>query len=202
MTAPGSLRSPLPGAVRLPGAARRWPETALQRRALLVAATSLLISGAAHGQAATEAHVKARMAFNLARFTLWPAQAFADAAAPHLWCAAVRDGALAGALTALGSETVGGRPIRLQLSPPMAPSGCHVLYIDAEMERQSSALLAEAANLPVLTIGDGEAFSQRGIVGLVNVNDTIRFDINLSRMRAAQLNISSQVLKLARRVHE
>ena len=70
------------------------------------------------------------------------------------------------------------------------------------MERQSGALLAEVANLPVLTIGDGEAFSQRGIVGLVNVNDAIRFDINLSRMRAAQLNISSQVLKLARRVHE
>ena len=186
----------------LPGAAMRWPETALRRRALLLAAaTGLLTSSPARGQATTEAHVKARMAFNLARFTQWPAQAFAEAAAPQLWCTAVRDGALAGALAALGGETVGGRPIRLQPYPPSTASGCHVLYVDAEMERESSALLAEAANLPVLTIGDGEAFSRRGIVGLVNVNDAIRFDINLSRMRAAQLNISSQVLKLARRVH-
>lgn len=169
---------------------------------LIAAATSLLTSGAARGQVTTEAHVKARVAFNLARFTQWPTQAFAEASAPQLWCAAVRDGALAGALAALGGETVGGRPIRLQPYAPTAASGCHVLYVDAEMERQSGALLTQAANLPVLTIGDGEAFSQRGIVGLVNVNDAIRFDINLTRMRAAQLNISSQVLKLARRVHE
>ena len=169
---------------------------------LIAAATGLLTSGAARGQATTEAHVKARVAFNLARFTQWPTQAFAEASAPQLWCAAVRDSALAGALAALGGETIGGRPIRLQPHAPTAASGCHVLYVDAEMERQSGALLAEVANLPVLTIGDGEAFSQRGIVGLVNVNDAIRFDINLSRMRAAQLNISSQVLKLARRVHE
>lgn len=175
----------------------------MQRRSLLIAvASGLLAAGAARAQAATEAHVKARMAFNLARFTRWPAQAFAEAAAPHLWCAAVRDGALASALAALGSETVGGRPLRLQRLAPGTPMACHVLFIDAQSEAPSSALLASAAALPVLTIGDGEAFSQRGIVGLVNVNDAIRFDINLARMRAAQLSISPQVLDLARRVHE
>ena len=175
----------------------------MQRRPLLIAAaTSLLAAGAARGQAATEARVKARMAFNLARFTQWPAQAFAEPAVPHLWCVGVRDGALAGALAALAGETIGGRPIKLAPLSAGSLTACHVLVLDAETDRRSSALLAEAANLPVLTIGDGEAFSQRGIVGLVNINDAIRFDINLARMRTARLSISSQVLDLARRVHE
>lgn len=175
----------------------------MQRRPFLIAgATSLVVPSAAHGQSATEARVKARMAFNLARFTQWPAEAFAEATAPHLWCAAVRDGAQAAAFAALAGDAIGGRPIRLYRLASFAGATCHVLYVEAEVERQAVAHLASAADLPVLTIGDGEGFSQRGIVGLVNVNDSIRFDINLSRMRAAQLNISSQVLKLARRVHE
>lgn len=202
MAAPGSVRSCPVTERGPPGSPRHWPEVVLLRRALLVAATSLLTSGSVRGQAMAEAHVKARVAFNLARFTQWPSQAFAEASAPQLWCTAVRDGALAGALAALDGETVGGRPIKLLPPGAMPSSGCHVLYVDAQTQRQSGALLAEAERLPVLSIGDGEAFSRYGIVGLVNVNDRIRFDINLARMRAAQLNISSQVLKLARRVHE
>jgi YfiR/HmsC-like len=160
------------------------------------------VPAVARGQGGAEAHVKARIAFNLARFTQWPAQAFADATSPQHWCASLRDAALARALEALGTETAGGRGIQAQINAGGSVRGCHVLYIEAAAERSAVALLAEAANTPVLTIGDGDGFSQRGIVGLVNVNDSIRFDVNLTRMRAAQLNISSQVLKLARRVHE
>ena len=175
----------------------------LRRRPFIIATlTALLAPTAARGQGNAEAHVKARIAFNLARFTQWPAQAFADAAAPQQWCANVRDSALARALEALSSETAGGRGIQAQINSVNPARGCHVFYIEAAAERNVAALLAGVAGWPVLTIGDGDGFSQRGIVGLVNVNDTIRFDINLTRMRAAQLNISSQVLKLARRVHE
>lgn len=174
----------------------------MQRRPfLIVGATSLVVSSAAHGQPTAEAHVKARMAFNLARFTQWPDGAFAEPAAPHLWCVAVHDGALAAALASLAGEGIGSRSIKLHRVESTSPAACHVLYVAGEAERRATSLLADVSNLPVLTIGDGEGFSQRGIVGLVNVNDSIRFDINLSRMRAAQLNISSQVLKLARRVH-
>ncbi len=175
----------------------------MRRRPFFIATLgSLLVPATVRGQGSAEAHVKARIAFNLARFTQWPGQAFADAAAPQLWCASVRDAALARAFEALSAETASGRSIQAQIHAGGSVRGCHVLYIEAAAERSAASLLAEAANLPVLTIGDGDAFSQRGIVGLVNVNDTIRFDINLTRMRAAQLNISSQVLRLARRVHE
>jgi hypothetical protein len=36
----------------------------------------------------------------------------------------------------------------------------------------------------------------------VAVNDAIRFDVNLAALRAARLTLSSQVLRLARRVRE
>ena len=59
----------------------------LRRRPFIVATlAALLAPTAVRGQGNAEAHVKARIAFNLARFTQWPAQAFADAAAPQQWC--------------------------------------------------------------------------------------------------------------------
>ena len=62
MTTPGSLRSRPAQTVRLPGAAGRWPETALRRRTLLIAAaTGLLTSSPARGQATTEAKVARRV---------------------------------------------------------------------------------------------------------------------------------------------
>ena len=175
----------------------------MQRRSmLLVALASPLLPGRAHAQALTEAHVKARVAFNLARFTQWPASAFSSPSAPHHWCVAVRDAALTQALAALRSEVVGGRSILPHVNPLALAGACQVLYVEGSSEPDATALLSEAAATAVLTIGDGDAFSQRGVIGLVNVNDSIRFDINLRRMRAAGLAISAQVLKLARRVHE
>ena len=89
---------------------------------LIAAATSLLTSGAARGQVTTEAHVKARVAFNLARFTQWPDGAFAEPAAPHLWCVAVHDGALAAALASLAGEAIGSRSIKLPRVASTSPA--------------------------------------------------------------------------------
>ena len=44
--------------------------------------------------------------------------------------------------------------------------------------------------------------SHGGMVELVNVNDALRFDVNLKALRGAHLGLSSQVLKLARQVRE
>ena len=57
--------------------------------------------------------------------------------------------------------------------------------------------------MPLLTISDTEGFAARGgMVELVDDNDSIRLDVNLRALRASQLGLSSQVLKLARQVRE
>jgi hypothetical protein len=40
------------------------------------------------------------------------------------------------------------------------------------------------------------------MIEVVNVNDALRFDVNLAALRAAGLALNSQALKLARQVFE
>jgi hypothetical protein len=169
--------------------------TLVRRRLLLVAALTGA-SAASRAQGTSEAALKARLVLNLMRFTQWPADG------EPLLCVAARADSVRSAFTELQGQAVAGRPLRVQVNPTGLPAGCRALYLDAEAESSAAALLVAAAALPVLTVGDGDAFVARGMVGLINVNDAIRFEVNLARMRAAQVVLSSQVLRLARAVRE
>lgn len=172
----------------------------LSRRALIAAA--LLPGLDAHAQTLNEARVKARLTLTLARFTQWPAAAFATSTDPLLLCVAHRSEALVTAFEELGAQTVAGRPVKIVTSTP-APGACHALFVHESAEGGSAAALTALATQPVLTIGDGDGFAARGgMVELVNVNDATRLDVNLKALRAARLELSSQVLKLARQVRE
>jgi hypothetical protein len=157
-------------------------------------------------QSPSEARVKARLALALVRFTQWPNAAFAGPAEPLVMCVASRSAVVAEAFTELAGQTAAGRPIRIVQTTDKSHGGCHVLFLHDSVElnaAMSSSILASLGALPVLTIGDAEGFSARGgMVELVNVNDTTRLDVNLKTLRAAQLSLSSQVLKLARQVRE
>ena len=151
-----------------------------------------------------EARVKARLVLNLARFTQWPETAFTNSGDPLILALADRQSVLAQAFAELQGQVVAGHGVGVINNPTVLPRNCHVLFIEADSERRAATLLAAADGQPVLTIGDSDSdgFVQRVTVGLVNVNDTIRFDVNLARLRAAPLNLNSQVLKLARQVRE
>jgi hypothetical protein len=178
---------------------------ALQRRRVLMGATFVWALGGAaasapaQAQERSEARIKARLTANLARFTLWPSNAFANADDPVVLCLAARTGTLAAAFNELNGVALGSRQLRVTFNPVNAAS-CHVLYVEAESERGASALLSAAAQAAVLTVGDGIGFARRGMIELVNVDDAMRFDVHLGRMRRAQLDLSSQALRLARRV--
>jgi hypothetical protein len=54
----------------------------------------------------------------------------------------------------------------------------------------------------VLTISDAQGFvDQGGVIELVESGDRFEFDINLGAAQRAGLRLSSQLLKLGRRVH-
>ena len=60
------------------------------------------------------------------------------------------------------------------------------------------AVLTKLARLPILTVGDIADFAQEGgMIGLVEAEQRIRFNINLAAARQANLKLSSQLLKLA-----
>jgi len=169
----------------------------------LFLASSLLLVAAARAQSPVEARLKARLAFTLARFTQWPASAFAGPADALTICVLHRDAALGEAFAELAGQTVAGRPIKVVGNPDKALSACHVLFVHETVDRSAAGALDALAATPVLTIGDAEGFSAGGgMVELVNVNDALRMDVNLKALRTARLGLSSQVLKLARHVRE
>ena len=60
------------------------------------------------------------------------------------------------------------------------------------------AVLAELARLPILTVSDIGGFAQAGgMIGLFESEQHIRFNINITVARQANLKLSSQLLKLA-----
>ena len=168
----------------------------------------LLLAGslagvAAHAQApSAEAEAKARFVITLARFVQWPAGAPPERAALRL-CVVHHSPALAAAFASREGTAVTGRPLVLVTGESVRPGACDLLFVDASAGSAGGESAAAFAGQPVLTLGTVDGFLSRGgMVELVNVDDALRFDVSLGPLRAARLGLSSQALKLARRVRE
>lgn len=174
-------------------------------RVALVVAAALMgpLGGGGDVRAQTasgDAVAKARFAITVARFVQWPGAAPAGDAATLKICAMHNSPSLGAAFAGLEGQRVAGRAVKV-LQNPRAPDGCGLLFVDNSVSHGSAAALAAAASQPMLTLGAVDGFlSQGGMVELANVNDTLRFDVNLKALRAARLDLSSQVLGLARQV--
>lgn len=142
--------------------------------------------------------VKAAYLYNFAKFVEWPSGAFANADAPLSICIA-GDNPFGGALDSLSGKMVESRPVAVRHVP--AATGlekCHIVYIGRAEQGRFKAVLAKLARLPILTVGDIADFAQEGgMIGLVEAEQRIRFNINLAATRQANLKLSSQLLKLA-----
>lgn len=154
-------------------------------------------------QAPAEFTVKARMVLSLARFVQWPAADAADGGQLRL-CVAARQPEVISAFAGVHGQSLAGRLVQVKPVSAVAADGpaCHVLFVHGSAERPAD-VLAQAGRAATLTVGDAEGFLNRGgMVELMLVNDAIRFDVSLRPMRAAQLVMSSQALRLARQVRE
>lgn len=180
---------------------RRWL-VALQR-GWRVAAAGLLFGGLSLGGNAwagefDEYAVKAAYLYNFAKYVEWPSEAFAGADAP-LWICVAGDNPFGGALDTLSGKMVESRPVAVRHIP--AATGlekCHIVYIGRSEQGRFKAVLTKLARLPILTVGDIADFAQEGgMIGLVEAEQRIRFNINLAAARQANLKLSSQLLKLA-----
>ena len=75
---------------------------------------------------------------------------------------------------------------------------CHIVFIGRAEQGRIKPLLAKLARLPILTVSDSSDFAQGGgMIGLIEAEQRIRFNINLAATRQANLKLSSQLLKLA-----
>jgi YfiR/HmsC-like len=183
---------------------------ALVRRVRVLAACVALLCAAgagptqaqgAHGDAAA----KAKFTVMLSRFVQWPPGALPADGAPLRLCVIHNSPSVAQAFARHGGETALGRVVTIVTNPGAAPAAapCNVVFVDASAGRQAADAVVRAGAGPALLVGALDGFAlQGGMVELVNVNDALRFDVNVAALRQAHLGLSSQVLKLARQLHD
>jgi len=164
--------------------------------ALFVMFLSAELSVAAEG----EYKVKAAMLYNFAKFVEWPGDSFGSNN-QIIYCIAGKSPINAPMLQMQGKLVKGLTVFVRQIAKPSEVTGCQVLFIPQSESARSSAYLQESSHHKILTVSDREKFVESGgMIGFSEDENKIRFEINQETAHNRGIQISSHLLKLARRV--
>lgn len=166
-------------------------------RALLFTLATL-VANFTYSQQATEYQVKAAYLFNFTKFVEWPADAFANNNEPFVVGILGPDPFGHHLTEIIAGESAFSRPIAIRyFNHPGEVGLCHILYIN--LPEKSVDILKEMSGKPVLTISDDAGFCERGgAIRFFLENEMIRLEINQKAAQAADLKISSKLLRIAR----
>jgi hypothetical protein len=185
------------------------PQEAAPRPALrLIAILTLLIGlivgslpALAQGARNLEYPAKAVMLYRFLERITWPDEGPAGGDRP-LTIGWLGESPLPAAFGALEGKTIKGRPLRVKaLSSAQQLEDCQVVFVSASARGRSAELLPPPNKPGVLTVGESEGFAERGgILNFFEERNRVRFEINLQAAQQCGLNISGEILKLARLV--
>ncbi len=157
---------------------------------------------AAQNEAMPEDDIKAAFLFSFAKFIEWPARSGGDAVL--VVGVLGRDSFAATLEQTVRGKTVNGKPLVVKrLTKPQEARGCHVVFIGGGDRTRIRPILDALPVAGVLTVGEAEQFALRGgVITFVKDANRVRFEINVDAAGRAGLRISSQLLQLARVVHD
>jgi hypothetical protein len=152
-----------------------------------------------------EYRLKAAFLYHLPDFVEWPTSAFAAPDSPFVLGILGEDpfGPELGNL--IREKRVQGRPIQLRLLAEVRDAaGCHMLFISRSEQARLTEILEGLERLAILSVGDMESpgrdggFAREGgMINLVVVKEQVRIELNLEEARAAGLEVSSKLWRLA-----
>jgi hypothetical protein len=163
---------------------------------LLVAAS--LSSYAATG-APNEYALKSVFLYNFCRFIDWPDFVFPGPNDP-LIIGVLGDDPFGPMLEeAVAGESYHGRSIRIEhYHSPREVSRCQLLFVSASENGRIPEIIGAVAGKSIVTVGESESFIERGgMIALVADHNRVRLLINPSALRAARLDASSKLLRVA-----
>jgi hypothetical protein len=146
-----------------------------------------------------EYQIKGAFLYNFAQFVAWPPEAFPDAQSPFV-IGVLGDNPFGSFLDGIArGEMMNGHPLAVQYyARPEEIQTCQILFISRSEARQTNQILAGLKGREILMVSDLDNFAaQGGIIQFTTVNNKIRFQINLEAAKAANLTISSKLLKCA-----
>ncbi len=173
------------------------------RRCRLVASAAAIAAALGcwcRGDEPAQARVEAAFVYNFTQFVEWPADAFLTKDAPFV-VAVVGEDPLGGGLErAMAGKMACGRPIVVKhFASADRIEGCQVVFVPAAQDAAAAGILAKAANHPVLTVGQTDAFMQTGgAIRLLVEDGRIKFQLDPDVVDAAKLKASAKLMKLAR----
>ena len=102
-------------------------------------------------------------------------------------------------LDVIKHKNINGRPIAVKRFESLDDyEPCHILFINFGEKHILKKMLFEMKDKHVLTVGDAEGFAKSGgMIGFVEKENKIRFEINVTAAKQSDIKISSNLLKLA-----
>lgn len=158
----------------------------------------------AYADVPLEYRVKAAFLFNFTKFVKWPEKAFDNATSPIKICV-LGESPLKESLYEIENKKAGSRTLVISKAKSVDDiNDCHVLFISNDSVKEFFSSIERIQKKNILTIGDKEGLARKGcVINFMMVNNKVRFEINTSSAKKAELKISSQLLKIAKIVdHE
>jgi hypothetical protein len=148
-----------------------------------------------------EYEIKAAYLYNFLNYIEWPENTF-PAAGGTITIGIVGEDPFGSALDALNGKQVKGRTVALKHVTDMNDFGqCQILFISSSEKQRLPELLEKLKDSRVLTVSEIDGFAEHGgIINFISEHNKVRFEINLDAARRLGLNISSELLKLAKLV--
>ncbi len=147
--------------------------------------------------ASCEYLLKAAFLYNFAKFTTWPTEAFSGPQKPLRLCILGED-PFGAAMESIEGKSIKQRPLAvIRIAQVSDAERCHILFVSTSEEERLRAILDNLHERPILTVSDMPNFARAGgTINLKTVKDQIRFDINVDAANAADLRLSSKLLRL------
>jgi len=148
----------------------------------------------------TEYKVKAASLYHFIRYTTWPEGSFEDERSPIAVLVVGGNPFGKHLEAALAGKLVGKRAIHLSFAAEVPEQiQAHVVFAGTLSGEDRARLLAISLGRPCLLFGDRPGYARSGACGNFFLEKgKVGFEINVDALKAAHLEISSQVLKLAR----
>lgn len=143
--------------------------------------------------------MKAVFLFNFTQFVEWPANAFDSPDAPFIIGVLGNDpfGDYLG--ETVKGEKMNEHPLSVRHFKDLREmQPCHLLYIAYSDPQKIKETLNALRGRKTLTVSDSENFARDGgMIRFFNRDNKVKLQINLTPARAAELNISSKLLRVA-----
>lgn len=155
--------------------------------------------GAAHGQPRlpSEYEIKAVFLYNFVHFVDWPPRALPPPGEP--FCIGVLgDDPFGGSLDeVVRGERVDGHPVVVRrYASARDAQNCQMLFVSRSESAALGEILRELRGRSILLVSDADDFAARGgMIQFFMRNHKVRLRINIAAARAADLAISSKLLR-------